>query len=146
MCAVAGWWICYWERSEIGSKAIVIAPARLVESSYDYSRRVETTCDAIVQEFQPLKVILFGSHAYGTPTEDSDVDLLIVMDVPESATRQKAVEIRRRIPRHSRMDLLVRSPEEIAYRLAHNDWFMQEIIDRGQVLYESADAGVGAKS
>lgn len=109
-------------------------------------REIETTCDFIVREFQPLKVILFGSHAYGTPNEDSDVDLLIVMDIPESESRQKAVEIRRRIPRHSRIDLLVRSPEEIRYRLAHNDWFLQEITDRGQILYESADAGVGAKS
>jgi predicted nucleotidyltransferase len=109
-------------------------------------REIEATCDSIVREFQPLKVVLFGSHAYGTPNEDSDVDLLIVMDIPESESRQKAVEIRRRIPRHSRMDLLVRSPEEIRYRLSHNDWFMREITDRGQVLYESADAGVGAKS
>lgn len=40
---------------------------------------IQTTCDDIVQEFAPLQVILFGSYAYGTPTEDSDVDLLVVM-------------------------------------------------------------------
>ena len=43
----------------------------------------QATCDDIVREFTPLQVILFGSHAYGTPTEDSDVDLLVVMDIPK---------------------------------------------------------------
>ena len=103
---------------------------------------IQATCDDIVREFAPLKVILFGSYAYGTPTEDSDVDLLVVMPVPESQTRSLAVEIRRRIPRRFRMDLVVRSPEEIAYRISHNDWFLREVTQEGQVLYESVDTGV----
>lgn len=60
---------------------------------------IQATCDDIVREFAPLQVILFGSYAYGTPTEDSDVDLLVVMDIPESETRRHAVDIRQRIPR-----------------------------------------------
>jgi predicted nucleotidyltransferase len=103
------------------------------------------TCDDIVREFSPGKVILFGSHAYGTPNEDSDVDLLVIMDVPEDAVRQKAVEIRQKIPRRFRMDLLVRTPEEIEFRMENNDWFIREIMEQGQILYESADIGVGAK-
>ncbi len=39
-------------------------------------QEIQTTCDDIVREFAPLQVILFGSYAYGTPTEDSDVGLL----------------------------------------------------------------------
>ena len=104
---------------------------------------IQATCDDIVREFAPLKIILFGSYADGTPTEDSDVDLLVVMPIPESQTRHQAVEIRRRIPRRFRMDVIVRSPEEIAYRVSHNDWFLQEITQEGQVLYESVDAGMG---
>ena len=107
---------------------------------------IQTTCDDIVREFAPLKVILFGSYAYGTPTEDSDVDLLVVMPVPESQTRSLAVEIRRRIPRRFRMDLVVRSPEEIAYRISHNDWFLREVTQEGQVLYESVDTRMDRKS
>ncbi len=42
---------------------------------------IQATCDDIVREFAPLQVILFGSYAYGNPTEDSDVDLLVVMDI-----------------------------------------------------------------
>ena len=33
----------------------------------------------IVSEVHPEKIILFGSYAYGTPTKDSDVDLLVIM-------------------------------------------------------------------
>lgn len=96
---------------------------------------IQATCDDIVREFAPLQVILFGSHAYGTPTEDSDVDLLVVMDIPESETSRQAAEIWQRIPRRFSMDLLVRTPGEIAYRVSHNDWFLREIIERGKVLF-----------
>ena len=96
---------------------------------------IQATCDDIVREFAPLQVILFGSYAYGTPTEDSDVDLLVVMDIPESETSRQASEIWQRIPRRFGMDLLVRSPQEIAYRISHNDWFLREITERGKVLF-----------
>lgn len=44
---------------------------------------IQATCDDIVREVAPLQVILFGSYAYGTPTEDSEVDLLVVMAISE---------------------------------------------------------------
>ncbi len=100
---------------------------------------IQATCDDIVREFKPLQVILFGSYAYGTPKEYSDVDLLVVMPIADSETRDQAVEIRERIPRRFSMDLLVRSPEDIAYRISHNDWFLREITEKGVVLYESED-------
>lgn len=90
---------------------------------------IQATCDDIAREFHPERIILFGSHAYGTPTEDSDADLLVVMDIPEDETRQQAVAIRQRIPRRFRMDLIVRTPRELAFRLAHNDWFHREILE-----------------
>ena len=98
---------------------------------------IQATCDDIVREFTPLQVILFGSYAYGTPTEHSDVDLLVVMDIPKSEFRNKALEIQRRIPYRFSLDLLVRSPEEIAYRVSYNDWFLREITEKGDFLYES---------
>ena len=102
-------------------------------------QEIPASCDDIVREFAPLQVILFGSYGYGTPTEDSDVDLLVVMTIPESETRRQASEIRRRIPHRFPMDLLVRSPEEIAYRLSYNDWFLREITEKGEVLYGTVD-------
>ena len=103
-------------------------------------QEIQATCDDIVREFRPLQVILFGSYGYGTPTEDSDVDLLVIMSIPESETRRQAVEIRRRIHPGFPMDLLVRSPEEISYRLSYNDWFLREITEKGEILYSTADA------
>jgi len=107
---------------------------------------IQETCDEIAREFRPLKIVLFGSYAYGVPTDDSDADLLVVMDIPEDQTRRQAVAIRQRIPRRFRIDLIVRTPTELAFRVAHNDWFYREILERGKVLYESADARVGTKS
>lgn len=98
---------------------------------------IQATCDDIVREFAPLQVILFGSYAYGTPTEDSDVDLLVVMDTSEAETRLCDTEIRRRISSRFPMDLLVRSREDMAYRIAYNDWFLREITEKGEVLYGS---------
>lgn len=100
-------------------------------------QEIQATCNDIVREFAPLQVILFGSYAYGTPTEDSDVDLLVVMPIPKSEFRNKAVEIRQRIPYRFSMDLLVRSPEEIAYRVSYNDWFLREITEKGELLHGS---------
>ena len=57
------------------------------------------------------------------------------MDVSESETRRQATEIRRRISRRFPMDVLVRSPLEIAYRTSYNDWFLREITEKGEVLY-----------
>ncbi len=100
---------------------------------------IQATCDDIVREFKPLQVILFGSYAYGTPKEFSDVDLLVVMPVANSEARDQAVEIRQRIPQRFSMDLLVRSPEDIAYRISHNDWFLREVTEKGEVLYEAEE-------
>lgn len=98
---------------------------------------IQAITNDIVREFAPLQVILFGSYAYGTPTEDSDVDLLVVMDIPKSEFRNKAIEIRQRIPYCFSLDLLVRSPKEIAYRVSYNDWFLREITEKGERLHVS---------
>ena len=106
-------------------------------------QEIQATCDDIVREFAPLQVILFGSYAYGTPTEDSDVDLLVVMDIPKSEFTRKAIEIRQRISYRFGMDLFVRSPEEIAYRVSYNDWFLREITEKGELLHgDDADCNV----
>lgn len=108
-------------------------------------QEIQATCDDIVREFAPLQVILFGSYAYGTPTEDSDVDMLVVMDIPKSEFTRKAIEIRQRISYRFGLDLWVRSPEEIAYRVSYNDWFLREITEKGEVLHGS-DAACNVKN
>ena len=99
------------------------------------AREIQAACDDIVRAFSPLRVILFGSYAYGTPTEDSDVDMFVVME-----TQQQVSEMRKRLPRRIPLDLHVRCPQDIAYRVAHNDWFLREVFEKGDVLYDTAAA------
>jgi predicted nucleotidyltransferase len=92
--------------------------------------------DRIAAEFQPQRIIMFGSYAYGTPAEYSDVDLLVIMRYVGSGLR-KAVEILNRVNPRIPVDLVVRTPEEIQKRMKANDFFLTEIIRRGRVLYEA---------
>lgn len=103
---------------------------------------IQVVCDRIVREFRPERVILFGSYATGNPGPDSDVDLLVVMPF-EGSPAHKAYEIDLRLEHRFPMDLLVRTPAFIADRLAMNDCFTREIVERGCVLYDAAYAGVG---
>lgn len=91
----------------------------------------------IGREFNPERVILFGSYAYGTPTEDSDVDLLVIM-VHEGRNSERALEIVQRLRPRIPVDLLVRTAQEIEQRLAGNDDFLRGVTERGEVLCESS--------
>lgn len=95
--------------------------------------------DRIVQAYHPEQIFLFGSHAYGTPRPDSDVDLLVVMRV-EGNPLYKAIEILDRVAPPFAIDLLIRTPEELQRRLALNDFFLKDIVTKGRLLYASARA------
>src|SRR5438105_280658 len=75
--------------------------------------RIQAYCDAVAGEFHPEKIILFGSYAYGRPTADSDVDLLVILPFRGSDVR-KAIQIRARFDSPFPLDLLVRKPAFIA--------------------------------
>ena len=89
----------------------------------------------IVAAFQPHKILLFGSYAYGSPRPESDVDLLVIMDSEQTMhERIIAVTAVAKIP-YLPMDILVRTPQEIKERLAKGDFFLKEILMQGRVLY-----------
>ncbi|MSU79627.1 MAG: nucleotidyltransferase domain-containing protein [Gemmataceae bacterium] len=96
---------------------------------------------AIAQEFRPEKIILFGSYAYGTPTDGSDVDLLVIM--PTRSQHEQAVRIQYRLTAPFSADLIVRKPEQVRSRLAEKESFLTTILSQGKVLYEENDAGLG---
>jgi uncharacterized protein len=98
--------------------------------------KIRLLSDGIAREFQPERIILFGSYAYGTPTDDSDVDLLVILPFKGKPTR-KALEILNKMNPNISLDLLVRTPEHVRERLSNRDWFMYEIIEKGLTLYES---------
>jgi predicted nucleotidyltransferase len=100
--------------------------------------------DDVASMVSPRRIILFGSYAYGTPTADSDVDLLVLMEYSGSS-HHEATRIRRLLDVDFPMDLLVRSPSEVDKRIGWNDYFLKEIMEKGIVLYAADDAGVGAK-
>ena len=95
-----------------------------------------TTVQRIVEHLHPEQIILFGSYAYGTPTPDSDVDLLVVMETDASAKEQYLSVCRLLRPRPFPVDILVRAPQEIAHALNKGDFFIQEICLQGKILYE----------
>jgi uncharacterized protein len=95
------------------------------------------------ERFRPDKVILFGSRAYGTPHADSDVDLLVIM--PARNQIDQAVKIRWEMPPPFPMDLIVRTPHSIGWRLRDGDSFHTEIVTKGKVLYENGHSRVGTK-
>ncbi len=93
----------------------------------------------IAVALQPQRIILFGSYVYGTPSEDSDVDLLVVLDTDaRPADRYSAVSKLIR-PRPFPVDILVKTPKEIEEALNEDDAFVAEIVTRGRVLYERGE-------
>jgi len=101
--------------------------------------KIHTLAKNIAEAFSPQKIILFGSYAHGTPSPDSDVDLLVIMPFdgrsPKMATRIW-MKTRPNFP----LDLMVRRPEEIQDRINMGDFFIQEILEKGKVLYEDTHA------
>ena len=98
----------------------------------------------VAELFHPDKIILFGSYAYGTPHADSDVDILVVM--PARNEIDQSVKISLAIDPPFPLDILVRTPKNLKWRLEEGDSFLREIMARGKVLDEQTDAGVGAPS
>lgn len=87
-------------------------------------------------EFGAQRVVLFGSYAEGTATEDSDVDLLIIGPF-EGKSVDQSVKIRMKLRPAFPVDLLVRTPEKVSQRIQMGDGFMREILEKGKVLYEA---------
>ncbi len=100
---------------------------------------IQSVIDQIVTGFRPKKIILFGSYAYGIPTPESDVDLLVIME-SQNTLLEQAAEICRKIHYRFGLDLIVYTPSLLAHRLDLGDPFLKEITQRGSILYESTDS------
>jgi len=90
----------------------------------------------IVRELDPQKVVLFGSYAYGNPNSHSDVDLLVIMESDQPHKERSWAVSRLLLPRPFPVDILVKTPEEVDEALESGDFFLEEILSRGVVLYE----------
>jgi uncharacterized protein len=101
--------------------------------------QIRNYCEGVARVFHPEKIILFGSYAYGKPTLDSDVDLMVIL--PFSGNEiNKAAEIRAQFDAPFPLDLLVRKPRYIAERLHERDMFIELVMEKGVILYEGQHA------
>ena len=100
---------------------------------------IQAYCNAVARDFRPQKIVLFGSYAYGQPTPDSDVDLLVILPFRGSEVA-KATQIRSRFDTPFPLDLLARKPEFIAQRLGERDMFIELVMTRGTIMYEKQHA------
>jgi predicted nucleotidyltransferase len=98
----------------------------------------------VADRFHPYKIVLFGSHAYGLPHEDSDVDLLVIMKARNEI--DAAIRIQTALLPPFPLDLIVRKPKEVRWRLAEGESFLSEIMARGKVLHEKSDTRMAQKS
>lgn len=96
--------------------------------------------ERLKKDYDPLKIILYGSYAYGNPTADSDIDLLILKSTNKRRV-DRFVEVKKVIYNPNRkisLSPLVYDPQELEERLKIGDTFIKEILDKGVVLYEGA--------
>lgn len=105
-------------------------------------QNIQEFVEKVVDQFHPDRVVLFGSYAHGHPGDDSDVDLLVVMPHDGPAAVQ-AARIRQAVRASFPLDLIVRSPETIRQRLAMGDFFVEDILAQGRILYETDHTRVG---
>ena len=93
---------------------------------------------AIASKFAPHKILLFGSYASGTPTPDSDLDLLVVMDT-DRPQNKRSTPIRLLFqPMPCSMDVLVFTPEEVDYWNGTVNHIITEAFQTGKVLYDGS--------
>ncbi len=93
--------------------------------------------ERIVSNLKPERIILFGSYAYGEPTPDSDVDLLIII---EGNTKDNHLATSMLLyPREFPVDIIVKTPQEFEEDLKggkDNSFFTREIAKKGIILYD----------
>lgn len=111
---------------------------------------IQKIAEQIVERFHPQRVILFGSYAHGKPTEDSDVDLLVVMETGDEDPFRITQHIRNTIdppvrhemdsPLPTWVDIHVMAPSEFEASLLRKGVFVTNISTKGLVLYEAPEA------
>ena len=98
-------------------------------------KKIKDIVSFIASEYEPEKIILFGSYATGNYSKSSDIDLLIITKTKESSW-ETSVDISSKISHTFPIDIIVKSPTEINLRIKSGDFFIKEIIEGGKVVYE----------
>ncbi|MEK7619372.1 MAG: nucleotidyltransferase domain-containing protein [Patescibacteria group bacterium] len=100
------------------------------------SKKIKTLGDTIARGYRPEQVILFGSHAWGSPRPDSDIDFFVIKKTRhnrlERAQKAQSLLWGAGVP----VDTLIYTPAEVKRRLDKGDFFIEQIIKKGVVLYK----------
>jgi predicted nucleotidyltransferase len=100
----------------------------------------------LIVELQPEQIILFGSRAWGTPREDSDVDLLLILSPGAESVADLELRARRCLRGLGiAKDILVRTRDQIERLRDVRASLEAEVLSRGRVLYADAQRGTGAE-
>lgn len=97
---------------------------------------INSIVERLVENLDIEKIILFGSYVTGSPTKDSDIDLLVIANIKEKGLKRYAMISELLEPRKIPMDIIVKTPVEIKKRTKFFDPFIRNIFRRGRVLYE----------
>ena len=93
-----------------------------------------------IKEERPEKIILFGSHAYGNPDNESDIDLFILKNLPTREIREFRIKLKLKLWDLVRkwnipVDIIVENQERMDQRIKDGDMFYKEILSKGNVIY-----------
>ena len=98
--------------------------------------QIEKIRETIINKFNPKKIYLFGSYAYGNPKEDSDLDLLVINDTDKN-TNKLAFEISKSLfPRNYGLDIICCNENSFNEKLKNRWVIFSEIASKGKLLYE----------
>ena len=112
------------------------APDPLSPAGGGVSQTLKEITQRLVAEFAPERIILFGSHAWGQPGENSDIDLLVVVpesDLPPPRRAARAYRCLREVP--VPLDILIRTREEVERTRHVPASLIHEVLERGRILY-----------
>lgn len=94
----------------------------------------------ILKQYGIEKIILFGSYAYGNPNKDSDIDLLIIKNIPANETRDLRIKLKKALwlklgKLSYSFDIVVDNEQRIKERIKMGDLFYKEIYSKGKTIY-----------
>lgn len=105
-----------------------------------YQDHLQEMVQAIVNEVDPYMIILFGSQARGTPTDDSDIDLIVIESEPFTESRSRhteAVKIGKALAGFDvETDVLVYTRDEVDYWRDSINNVLARALREGNILYE----------
>jgi len=101
-------------------------------------KNIDRIVRSIAENYKPEKIVLFGSHAYGNPTNESDIDLLVIKHT-KLPRYKRAREIRKHLwgITNTPKDILVYTPEEIDEWKNVKESFITSIMKKGKTIYEN---------